>query len=127
MKYILQLVILLFAFAQLNAQQKEITGIVKNNKSKKPIAGVMIYVEGTNRHSFTDINGYFKLNVNTSDELVFFNPSYNSARKLIKAEQSVYILLSVKRPKQELVKAPIKHVTIITNHIPYQFATIKFN
>lgn len=45
------------------AQSKEITGTIKDAKSKEPIVGAMVKVEGVTGGVAADVNGEFKINV----------------------------------------------------------------
>lgn len=53
------LLLWLFMFFNLLAQDNKITGIVVDNEFGDPLIGVNIFIDGTTRGAATDINGYY--------------------------------------------------------------------
>ena len=78
MKKLILIVTALFLFASLKAQIIE--GTIYDADSKEPLAGVIIYLNGTSIYTSSDSNGYFRLvvkdKINTS--LIFSLLSYES-------------------------------------------------
>jgi len=73
-KLVLGLIFLLsagFAFAQ-----EEISGKVVDAKSGQSMPGTSVYLKGTTMGTLTDVNGFFSINVNKGDVIVFSYVGY---------------------------------------------------
>jgi outer membrane receptor protein involved in Fe transport len=53
------LIVWLFMFFNILAQNNKITGVVIDNAFGDPLIGVNVFIEGTNKGAATDINGYY--------------------------------------------------------------------
>ena len=62
-------VLMLISFSLIHSQNKAISGTVIADG--QPIPGVNIIVKGTNNGTTTDFDGYYQINANTNDVLVF--------------------------------------------------------
>ncbi|MGN7783757.1 SusC/RagA family TonB-linked outer membrane protein [Niabella sp. 22666] len=64
------------------AQQRTVTGTVKNAKTKQPIALISVQVEASSRGTMTNDKGQFSIQVKTGEKLTFSGVDY-STRQLI--------------------------------------------
>lgn len=55
------------------AQQKSVTGVVKDGPSGDPLPGVSIVVQGTSLGTITDVNGAFSIDVPSDDVVLVFS------------------------------------------------------
>ena len=72
MKTIMGVVLFLFTIGIPNsyAQQKKITGIVKDAETNKPLSGASVLIRGTRTGVATDLQGKFSIMTEPADELV---------------------------------------------------------
>ncbi|WP_194776461.1 TonB-dependent receptor domain-containing protein [Pararhodonellum marinum] len=56
-----------------NAQTREVTGTVLDGTLKDPLPGVSVVVKGTTRGTVTDLDGNFRLSVQSGDEALVFS------------------------------------------------------
>jgi TonB-linked SusC/RagA family outer membrane protein len=78
--------LLCFCVVVVSAQQKRVTGVVKDEKGN-PVAGATYHVKGTNISGATDENGNFSVTVNGADAVLEFS-SINYSNKEIPIGQS---------------------------------------
>lgn len=72
MRLSIGLLLLLFSFLSMMAQERAIRGVVKDT-SGEPIIGANVMVKGTNIGSATDINGNYTLTVPSSSNTLFIS------------------------------------------------------
>lgn len=60
-----------FAVAKNDRRKKEVSGIILNEETKMPLAGVNVIVHNTSTGTITDENGRFKLMIHEGDTLKF--------------------------------------------------------
>ncbi len=82
------LLVTVFAFTAIQAQQKKISGTVTDANDGMGIPGVSVVVKGTTNGVSTDIDGKFTLNVEVGNIVVFSFIGYKEQEVLI-ADQSV--------------------------------------
>ncbi|MDM1061751.1 TonB-dependent receptor [Empedobacter falsenii] len=73
------------AFAQEN---KVVSGIIKSTDGKTPLAGVEVFVEGTDLEAFTDENGYYEIEVPEDATLTILYDGYQQIEIPIKSTES---------------------------------------
>jgi len=79
-----KLVISFLFFAQIIFAQVEVTGLVIDKKTKKPLVGVEVYSKAQAKTVFTDELGRFKISLeDESQELVFISYGYKITEKII--------------------------------------------
>lgn len=69
----LVVICLLTSVQNLSAQTREISGVVTNSETGKPIGGVSVVVKGTSVISITDDAGYYKLSIPDTINTVVFS------------------------------------------------------
>lgn len=78
----------------LMAQQRRITGTVKDNKDESAMIGVNIMEKGTMNGTVTDIDGHFVLNVTTNNPvLVFSSIGYKTLEVIVGNRSSMNIMM----------------------------------
>ncbi len=82
------LLITVFAFTAIQAQQKKISGTVTDAGDGLGIPGVSVVVKGTTNGVSTDIDGKFTLNVNVGDIVVFSFIGYKE-QEVVVADQTI--------------------------------------
>lgn len=73
------------AFAQEN---KVVSGIIKSTDGKTPLAGVEVFVEGTDLEAYTDENGYYEIEVPEDATLTIIYDGYQQIEIPIKSTES---------------------------------------
>ncbi|WP_291092606.1 carboxypeptidase-like regulatory domain-containing protein, partial [Empedobacter sp. UBA6745] len=73
------------AFAQEN---KVVSGIIKSTDGKTPLAGVEVFVEGTDLEAYTDENGYYEIEVPEDATLTILYDGYQQIEIPIKSTES---------------------------------------
>ncbi|GGI57797.1 vWA domain-containing protein [Winogradskyella haliclonae] len=71
MKHVLQIFTILFVAFQLQAQQRNISGVVTAASDGLPLPGVTVIVKGTSNGTQTDFDGKYSIKANTGDVLIF--------------------------------------------------------
>jgi Ca-activated chloride channel family protein len=95
-KFILLLLMLGSLTTVMAAGNRTVTGVVYDQSSKQPLAGVMVNVEGTSTGSITNKSGVYSINVpNGKNKLVFSYIGYESQQADIKNNNVVNIYLKV--------------------------------
>src|SRR5699024_9701062 len=77
------------------ADQKEITGTVKN-EINQPVAGVSVTVKGTSRGTITDVDGKFSLRAVQGEVLEFAHPSFQTVEISVGTKNTYEIILKMK-------------------------------
>lgn len=81
--------ILLLCFVSLlQAQERVITGIVKD-ESGFPVFDAHVYVEGSEKSVYTDENGKYQIKANTGDDIVVEFVGFQNSKKKVKPKSSV--------------------------------------
>ncbi|NIG56838.1 SusC/RagA family TonB-linked outer membrane protein [Chitinophaga sp. Cy-1792] len=103
--YLLFFVIFLMADNVLFAQQKIITGTVKDRTDNSPLPGVNVRIKGSNRGTQTNVYGIFTIAVNDNETLIF--TSIGMLPKEIKPgnEKTIVVELSSDVKQLEVVTA----------------------
>jgi hypothetical protein len=84
-------------------QSKLVTGMVVTAEDNAPLEGVMVRIKGTNRHSGSQSDGIYYIEVNASDTaLVFTHTGYapTEIRLTGDAEYSIRLARKLKQPQQ---------------------------
>jgi hypothetical protein len=80
---------------QAQAQQKSVTGTVKDGPSGDLLPGVSIVVQGTSQGTITDVNGAFSIDVPSDDAvLVFSFVGYSRTEVRVTGKTSVEVSLT---------------------------------
>lgn len=85
--------LLLLFWLNLAAQQRTITGTVKEN-SGPPMPGVNVVVKGTTNGTLTDADGVYSIAASPNDVLVFSFIGYKSEEVLVAQQASIDIVLT---------------------------------
>jgi len=70
-RYTFFLLFLLVLPLSMAAQEKTVTGVIKEAATGEPLIGVSIAVEGTSKGTITDLDGNFSIKVSPADKLQF--------------------------------------------------------
>ncbi|OYX85878.1 MAG: hypothetical protein B7Y83_03315 [Flavobacteriales bacterium 32-34-25] len=89
---ILSFLFIIMANSNLLAQIKMVTGTVTDDKGS-PIPGVNITIKKTTKGTTSDLDGKYKLAVNTGDVLVFGYLGFNNEEKTVGAQETINIKL----------------------------------
>lgn len=60
-------------YAQNTDEQQTITGKITDKKEIYPLPGVNVYIKGTNKGTITDLNGNYRITVNSEDDILVFS------------------------------------------------------
>lgn len=63
------------------------------NEQGEPLIGVNVHIKGTNKGTFTDVNGRFTLALSHDGELVFSYIGYQEAEQTVKTESELDVVL----------------------------------
>jgi TonB-dependent starch-binding outer membrane protein SusC len=103
-KLLILLAMVLFGYGAAHAQTGEVTGKVTDATDGQLLAGVTVLVKGTQTGTITDIDGAYRLKVNSGDVLVFSFVGYEPQEIAVKPNTVVNVTLSAKAEfLQELV------------------------
>src|SRR5687768_5948087 len=69
---ILVLALMLFSHFTLNAQTRNVTGVVTSNEDGQPLPGTNIIVKGTTSGSVTDADGKYTIDLSSPDVILIF-------------------------------------------------------
>ena len=99
-KLLLLLSMLLFGFGAAFAQGGDVTGKVTDATDGQLLSGVTVLVKGTQTGTITDINGAYRLKVNSGDILVFSFVGYEPQEIAVQPNTVVDVALN---PKAEFL------------------------
>ena len=68
------------------AQEKTVTGIVKNSADGSPVIKATVQVKGTKNFTTTDNKGAFSINANSNQTLVISSVGFNTIEKPVGSE-----------------------------------------
>jgi hypothetical protein len=91
------IVILLFAFHVLSAQERTISGTLTSSDDGSPLPGINIVVKGTDVGTITDVNGYYSIKVPIGSTLVFSFVGMQTREVVVTKDN----LKAVKTPTQQ--------------------------
>ena len=70
--------------------QESLVGIILDNNSNSPLVNVTVFNSNTNEISYSDIDGNFKIDINSNEtEVVFYLEGYNLLSNLYNPNLSV--------------------------------------
>ncbi|MCH5599686.1 TonB-dependent receptor plug domain-containing protein [Niabella ginsengisoli] len=76
------------------AQQRTVTGTVKDAKTKQPLALISVQVEASSRGTATNDNGVFSIQVNTGETITFSGVGYATTQLIMDDKTSFDIELA---------------------------------
>ena len=71
--YCLTFLMCLFYLGTAQAQTREVSGVVISGEDNLPLPGVSIILKGTTSGTVTDVDGAFKLSVNSDQDVLVFS------------------------------------------------------
>ncbi len=86
----------------LQSQDQKITGKVTNNFNQ-PLFGVNILIEGTNRGTMTDIDGFYQIEAAPEDVIIFSYVGFNSQRIVVGSNNLLNISLQFGNNLEEVI------------------------
>ncbi len=96
----LLLLLLFVSCLQLPAQQRTVTGIVQNQETREPLAGVTVGVKGTDRTTLTNEKGEFSIVVSGNESVVKFTYIGMAYQEIIVGEKTALTISLTKDNKQ---------------------------
>jgi hypothetical protein len=94
-KYLVLAVLLAISF-QAVAQKKEVAGIITSKEKGDPLAGIVVWVKGSNQGLVTASDGYFDLTVTDGDTIEASSPFFKSQEVIVGKGRDYEILLEAK-------------------------------
>lgn len=91
-KLILKMFLFFFAVGITFAQEKTITGTVKD-EGGVPLPGVTVLVKGTTRGNATDFDGHYLIKAKVGDVLVFTNIGFTDVEKTVGSSSKIDVIL----------------------------------
>lgn len=91
---LLFLVCLMWVSAQIVAQQRTVSGIVRQVGNNAPLVGVSVSIKGTNKGTQTGVDGKFSISAAPTDRLRFVYIGYNEKEVLVGTSQNLTVMLS---------------------------------
>ena len=122
-KNLLFFLLFILSSTMLWAQQKTVSGIVKDNTATMP--GVSVLIKGTKTGTVTNIDGYFKLVVTgESDVLVFSFIGYKSKEVIVGNQTSLNLILEIDSEMLEEVVVTAMGVSRDKKSLGYSVQTV---
>ncbi|SFT08214.1 TonB-linked outer membrane protein, SusC/RagA family [Zhouia amylolytica] len=87
--------LLLMSFVSVNAQEKQVTGVVKDSETGVPIPGVNILIKNTSRGTTTNFDGAYTIDANANDVLVFTYLGYKSLEQTVGNQTTINVSLTI--------------------------------
>lgn len=114
-----------FCIAVVSAQQKRISGTVKDEKGN-PVSGATYQIKGTNISGAADANGNFNLTVNDPNAvLVFSSVNFNSQEVAVGKSNTVNVMLQSRSDNLDEVVVTALGVGKQNKKLGYAVTTIK--
>lgn len=101
-KLLLVLLLMLSGMA-IFAQQRTVTGTVKDAKTKQPLALISVQVEASPRGTMTSNNGTFSLQVNTGETVTFSGVGYTTIQIIMDSKNTLDVDLEPGEGEMETV------------------------
>ncbi|WP_452231255.1 YfbK domain-containing protein [Lacinutrix sp. MEBiC02404] len=102
MKNVLQIVFVLFITIQLQAQEKNITGVV-SDVNGLPLPAVTVIVKGSSIGTSTDFDGNYTIKAKINDVLIFSYVGYASKQETVGKSNSINVSLQPDNSLDEVV------------------------
>lgn len=80
--------------AQIMAQERTVSGIVRQVGNNAPLVGVSVSIKGTNKGTQTGVDGKFSISAAPTDRLRFVYIGYNEKEVLVGTSQNLSVMLS---------------------------------
>jgi hypothetical protein len=112
---------IVMAIVSLGISAQEITGFVKDSKSQEPVPFSNIWIKGTTIGTTSDVNGYFKLNLSTSDTLNISSVGYQKreipAKSITENPFTVFLTEKVEEISEVTVKPEVSRAKVLLKQI----------
>jgi Outer membrane receptor proteins, mostly Fe transport len=95
LRKLLLMLVTVFSFTVLQAQEKAVSGTVTDANDGMGIPGVSVVVKGTTVGTTTDIDGNYMLNVDANSTLVYSFVGYKTQEILVGEQTQINVVLSV--------------------------------
>lgn len=95
LRKLLLMLVTVFSFTVLQAQEKAVSGTVTDANDGMGIPGVSVVVKGTTVGTTTDIDGKYMLNVDANSTLVFSFVGYKTQEILVGEQSQINVVLGV--------------------------------
>lgn len=89
------MLVMVFSFTMIHAQEKVVTGTVTDANDGMGIPGVSVIVKGTTTGTSTDIDGKFTLEADASSTLIFSFVGYKTQEIVVGDQTQINVILSV--------------------------------
>lgn len=95
LRKLLLMLVMVFSFTIIHAQEKVVTGLVTDANDGMGIPGVSVVVKGTTIGTTTDIDGNYTLNVNANATIIYSFVGYRPQEILVGSQPQINVFLSV--------------------------------
>ena len=95
LRKLLLMLVMVFSFTIINAQEKVVTGLVTDANDGMGIPGVSIVVKGTTIGTTTDIDGKYTLSVDANATIIYSFVGYRSQEIVVGSQSQINVILSI--------------------------------
>ena len=90
------------------AQEKNVSGVVKDAKTGEPLSGATIAIQGTSTGTMTDLNGNYSLTVDPQSTLVVSYIGYESRTITVNGRSVVNVSLQEDQALLEMAEMEVE-------------------
>ncbi|WP_461637194.1 SusC/RagA family TonB-linked outer membrane protein [Labilibaculum euxinus] len=95
LRKLLLMLVMVFSFTMIHAQEKVVTGLVTDANDGMGIPGVSVVVKGTTVGTTTDIDGNYTLTVNANATIIYSFVGYRSQEIVVGSQSQINVILSI--------------------------------
>jgi len=95
LRKLLLMLVMVFSFTMIQAQEKVITGTVTDANDSMGIPGVSVVVKGTTIGTTTDIDGHYTLSVDASATIIYSFVGYRPQEIAVGNQSQINVILSI--------------------------------
>ena len=95
LRKLLFMLVMVFSFTMVQAQEKVVTGLVTDANDGMGIPGASVVVKGTTIGTTTDIDGNYTLNVDTNATIIYSFVGYRPQEILVGSQTQINVILSI--------------------------------
>lgn len=95
LRRLLLMLVMVFSFTIIQAQEKVISGTVTDANDSMGIPGVSVVIKGTTIGTTTDIDGRYTLNVDANSTIVYSFVGYRTQEIIVGEQSQINVILSV--------------------------------
>ncbi|WP_320018363.1 TonB-dependent receptor [Labilibaculum manganireducens] len=95
LRKLLLMLVMVFSFTMIHAQEKVVTGLVTDANDGMGIPGVSVVVKGTTVGTTTDIDGKYTLSVDANATIIYSFVGYRSQEIVVGSQSQINVILSI--------------------------------